>query len=418
MEQQDKQNEPTLETPDVLTNKRRNRIILIFIAFVVLAMIIGASATVYSLIKATSHSRDTNQTTDTSGRKVENQLIGTVQAEKNWQFTQELRTKKLEDGQDKILKLLGELNTSQKVQQQPQGQPVRPMPQQPVYQSQQPTPPPPPIASPKKESRTDNQDAAPQARHESTVLKTFKEFTPEKSDLNTSGAGEIGGKSSRKKIQIPSSVFSGITLTGMAAPSMEYGKDNPMPILIAITSKGIVANDKSIDLRGCLVMGSGYGDVSQEKVLVNLAKISCVDKSGQMLESRISGWVVDKADGQVGIGGHVVSKQGSVLAKSWMAGTLEGVSGILKQMGTTTSISPLGTTQSMDSADVAKIAAASGFQTASSSLAQFYMKMANKMYQVVELSPGRRVSIYLEDRENKPNILEQKDIYFNPNPLQ
>jgi len=250
-----------------------------------------------------------------------------------------------------------------------------------------PTPPPPPSAPPSSLSSTQNHTV--QQKIEKPVPK-LKEFKPEKNE------SKKDKKINRKtvKIKLPLGFIKGLTLTGLDAPTFQYGRNNLHPILMVSLSKEILANNKNLNLKECFFLGSGFGEISSERAYIRLVKISCIDKQGNILEQKVSGWVLDD-DGKVGLRGRVVSKQGAVLEKTFMAGLLEGLSRIIASTSTTVQISPVGTTQTLKPEDVSKVAIASGFQSATSRLAQFYMKIAEQMYPVVEVSPGRKITILI-----------------------
>jgi conjugal transfer pilus assembly protein TraB len=102
--------------------------------------------------------------------------------------------------------------------------------------------------------------------------------------------------------------------------------------------------------------------------------------------------VVD-ADGKTGLKGRVVSKFGSVLAKQFMAGLLEGIGNILRASSTTIQISPVGTLESIQPEDVTKVALATGVSSAARRLAEFYVQLAKEYFPVIEVQAGRKVSV-------------------------
>jgi len=184
-----------------------------------------------------------------------------------------------------------------------------------------PTPPPPPSAPPSSLSSTQNHTV--QQKIEKPVPK-LKEFKPEKNE------SKKDKKINRKtvKIKLPLGFIKGLTLTGLDAPTFQYGRNNLHPILMVSLSKEILANNKNLNLKECFFLGSGFGEISSERAYIRLVKISCIDKQGNILEQKVSGWVLDD-DGKVGLRGRVVSKQGAVLEKTFMAGLLEGLSRII-----------------------------------------------------------------------------------------
>jgi len=199
-------------------------------------------------------------------------------------------------------------------------------------------------------------------------------------------------KKKEDKLYIPLGFAEGILLNGLDAPTLQYGRENPHPVLILLTDKSILANNRKLNLKGCFVHASGWGELSSERAYLELISISCISRNGKIYEKKVKGTVVD-ADGKTGLKGRVVSKFGSVLAKQFMAGLLEGIGNILRASSTTVQISPIGTLESIQPEDVTKVAVASGVSSAARRLAEFYVQLAKEYFPVIEVQAGRKVSV-------------------------
>jgi len=139
----------------------------------------------------------------------------------------------------------------------------------------------------------------------------------------------------KKPMVIPAGSFmGGMLLNGLDAPTGGKAKSSPHPVLIKITNLTKLPNRFKADLKECFVVGSGYGDLSSERAFVRLEKLSCMTKEGEAVEVGITGYIAGE-DGKVGMLGRVVSKQGSILARTMAAGFLEGVANGFS-VGTTT----------------------------------------------------------------------------------
>ncbi len=219
----------------------------------------------------------------------------------------------------------------------------------------------------------------------------IREFAPEKDDKT--GEEKTSKKEEEKgELYIPLGFTKGILLNGLDAPTLQYGRENPHPVLILLTDKSILANNRRLNLKGCFVHASGWGELSSERAYLELIGISCISRDGKIYEKKVKGTVVD-ADGKTGLKGRVVSKFGSVLAKQFMAGLLEGIGNILRASSTTVQISPVGTLESIQPEDVTKVAVASGVSSAARRLAEFYVQLAKEYFPVIEVQAGRRVSV-------------------------
>ena len=207
-------------------------------------------------------------------------------------------------------------------------------------------------------------------------------------------------------INIPLGFAVGLTLTGGDIPTMGMGEKEPQPILVNIQTDLISANNHRDDIKDCFVLGSSKGSVSAEKALVRLVKMQCRDAKGNVYTGKVKGWIVGD-NGKIGINGRVVSKQGAVLAKAFMAGLLDAIGEILKTSSTTVSVSPLGSTSSvMGGAEALKFGIGSGLSASAEKLQDIYIKMAEQIYPVVEIMPGRKVTVLFEGDDS----IVRKDI--------
>jgi conjugal transfer pilus assembly protein TraB len=183
-----------------------------------------------------------------------------------------------------------------------------------------------------------------------------------------------------------------ILLGGMDAPTMARAKNNPLPVLMKVTDLSFLPNNWKEDIKGCFILGEGYGDLSSERAYIKTTTLSCITKDGYHIDTPFRGAVYGE-DGKVGLRGRVVTKQGALIARTLVAGFLQGVSDAFKQSTTVVSVSPDGSTQTIDPDKVLKAGAYGGASEATKRLADFYLKMADQIAPVIEISAGRRVDV-------------------------
>lgn len=196
---------------------------------------------------------------------------------------------------------------------------------------------------------------------------------------------------------LPISMFDGILLNGMEAPTSQVTMKNPVPALIRIKSDAILPNEYRKDVRECFLIVSGFGVLSTERAQLRTENISCVRKDGGVLEAKVHGYVVGE-DGKVGLRGKLISKQGQLIAQSLLVGFVQGIGNAMQPMAVPAyNMSPGGTQQyQMPSASMMAMAGmAGGISNAANSIAQFYLSMAQQMFPVVEVDAGRKVTIIL-----------------------
>ena len=201
-----------------------------------------------------------------------------------------------------------------------------------------------------------------------------------------------------------------ILLGGMDAPTMARAKNNPLPVLMKITDLSFLPNDWKEDIQGCFFLGEGYGDLSSERAFIRVTTLSCVTEDGYHIDTPFKGAVYGE-DGKVGLRGRVVTKQGALLARSLVSGFLEGVAEAFKQSNTIVSVTPEGNTQTIDPNKAFEAGAYGGLGKAAEKLADFYLKMADQVAPVIEISAGRQVDVItLEPVELKPIEFIKKGI--------
>jgi len=187
-------------------------------------------------------------------------------------------------------------------------------------------------------------------------------------------------------------IIPSILLGGMDAPTMARAKNNPLPVLLKVTSLAFLPNDWREDVKGCFLLGEGYGDLSSERAYIKITTLSCVTKDGYHIDTPFRGAVYGE-DGKVGMRGRVVTKQGALLARSIIAGFLQGVAEAFKQSTTVVSVNPNGTTQTINPSKALQAGAYNGASEAANKLADFYLKMADQVAPVIEISAGRKVDV-------------------------
>lgn len=206
----------------------------------------------------------------------------------------------------------------------------------------------------------------------------------------------------RKKIEIPSGSFmSGVLLSGIDAPTGGKAQTSPHPVLIKVVNMAKLPNKFKANLKECHILGSGYGDLSSERAYIRVEKIACMTTDGRAVEKGGKGGsigYVTGEDGKTGLSGRVVSKQGAILARTLAAGFLEGVSKSFQNSSMTYSVQPTGSVATPDPNDTLKVGLMGGAGEASKKLADFYMKLANEMFPIVEISAGRKVDVVLLDK--------------------
>jgi len=212
-------------------------------------------------------------------------------------------------------------------------------------------------------------------------------------------AGQSAGKDKQTVktpgTYLPSGSFvRAVLLAGLNAPTGGQAQSNPHPVLLRLIDHAQLPNQFRLKAKDCLIVGSGYGDLSSERAYIRTESLSCVSPSGEALDLPIKGYVAGE-DGKAGVMGRLITKQGQVLANALIAGIGSGLGQAFQQSASTTSISPLGSTSSVKQGEEFKAGISSGVGKAMDRLAQYYIALAEKLYPVVEVDAGRMVEVVI-----------------------
>ncbi|MCH9741633.1 MAG: hypothetical protein K0U21_00330 [Proteobacteria bacterium] len=215
-----------------------------------------------------------------------------------------------------------------------------------------------------------------------------------------SAAATVAAQGKAKKVKrvgeyLPAGTFfKAVLIGGIDAPTGTLANSAPLPIIMRVTDLGNLPNKVKFDVRECHVISAAYGDLSLERAMARLETLSCVDDQDIIHEMRIKGTLFGE-DGKSGIRGRLVTKQGSVLANALFAGVGSGFGRSFAQQTMQYNQTAFGTTTSIDPSRAAQNGIGMGVGQAMDRLAQYYIKLAEKMYPVIEVDAGRTVDVVL-----------------------
>ena len=193
---------------------------------------------------------------------------------------------------------------------------------------------------------------------------------------------------------LPVSFTRGTLLGGLDAPTGGQSQSNPHPVLIRLSDNSILPNRFRGEYRDCFVIAAGYGDISSERAYLRTESLSCVRSDGATMEVKIQGSVYGE-DGKVGMRGRLVTKQGQMLANALLAGVVSGIGQGLATSSTEYSTSALGTVASAQGNDAYRAGVGSGVGRALDRLAQYYIKLAENTFPVIEVDAGREIDVVI-----------------------
>lgn len=181
------------------------------------------------------------------------------------------------------------------------------------------------------------------------------------------------------------------SITSMDAPCGGTAQDNPYPMMFNVTDSAQLANGMKTKLKGCYLLASGYGDVASERAYLRLEALSCVTKKGEVINSKVEGYIAGE-DGKAGLRGRLVSKAGSKVALALLSGTVGGLAQAFAMTATTLQQTPIGPTQQVNPSQSLGYAGATGVSSGFQQLSQYYINMAEKTFPVIEIVNQRNVT--------------------------
>lgn len=195
----------------------------------------------------------------------------------------------------------------------------------------------------------------------------------------------------------PGSYVKGKVLTGVEAPE---GKT--YPVLVQLDFAYIMPNHNRLDLSGCFMIAKATGNLSIERVEMQVSKLSCVSRDGAMFEREVNGFIADDKDNSFAVLGSVNSKQDRVAAMAFLASVVEGVSKAVQQAQTTQQTNALGGSQSLLTGDQMKYIGAGGAAEAANTVASWYLHQAQNLLPTINVGSGRDVWVIMQDSVSLP----------------
>lgn len=195
-------------------------------------------------------------------------------------------------------------------------------------------------------------------------------------------------------------------LNGVEAPTGGQANGNPVPMLLEIKDPALLPNRYRSDIKRCMVTANATGDLSSERVLVRLDRMSCITNSRGAIDVRVTGYVTGE-DGKTGLKARVVTRSGQAIANALLVGTLSGLGEAVSLAAQDSTTNFAGTvTNSVNNPWRAGLG--DGMKDAMDRVADYYLKLADKIFPVLEVDAGRDVDIVITQSSS---IVTEKSIF-------
>ncbi len=198
-----------------------------------------------------------------------------------------------------------------------------------------------------------------------------------------------------------------VVLAGVDASAGISSQGDPRPVLMRIIGPAWTAAPSGsgdgtalkVDVDGCTVTGAAHGDLSSEKVYVRFRTMTCAGpEPGTVIETDVAGFVA--GSGKTGVRGPVVSREGALVEKVFLAGMVSGVG-----QGVSQAFQPQAVATGAGGAAVANTALSdigraglgAGASSAGQKVADYMIRRAEQYQPVIQLQAGMKVTlVFLE----------------------
>ena len=246
----------------------------------------------------------------------------------------------------------------------------------------------------------------PTAPVSTRMIETFElEGTPRSSVADPRTGPEMVADAVAKPVSawLPAGAHAeAVVLAGVDASAGVSSQGDPRPVLMRITGPAWTAAEDGtamqVDVDGCTVTGAAHGDLSSEKVYVRFRTMTCAGpEPGTVIETDVAGFVA--GSGKTGVRGPVVSREGALVEKAFLAGVVSGLGQGVSQAfqpqavatGTGAAVANTGL------GDIGRAGLGAGASSAGQKVADYMIRRAEQYQPVVQLQAGTKVTlVFLE----------------------
>ena len=246
----------------------------------------------------------------------------------------------------------------------------------------------------------------PTAPVSTRMIETFElEGSPQSSVSDPRSGPELVADAVAKPVSswLPAGAHAeAVVLAGVDASAGVSSQGDPRPVLMRITGPAWTAAEDGtalqVDVDGCTVTGAAHGDLSSEKVYVRFRTMTCAGpEPGTVIETDVAGFVA--GSGKTGVRGPVVSREGALVEKAFLAGVVSGLGQGVSQAfqpqavatGTGAAVANTGL------GDIGRAGLGAGASSAGQKVADYMIRRAEQYQPVVQLQAGTRVTlVFLE----------------------
>lgn len=189
-------------------------------------------------------------------------------------------------------------------------------------------------------------------------------------------------------------VPAGTTVKALLVSSVDadcgvYSSTDPIPVKLRLLDDGHLPKGVDVHLKGAIIIGSAFGNISSERVHMRIERLTQVNPAGQFVETEVAGYVSGE-DGKYGVRGTVVDKSAKIITNAAISGLFSEAGQILQSAVGNYRVENLNNNQAVSNPFVAGMG---GTSNAFDMLADYYIKRADHVQPVIQVTAGRIVDV-------------------------
>lgn len=198
----------------------------------------------------------------------------------------------------------------------------------------------------------------------------------------------------------PGTTVRAVMISSVDAPIGAYSSSDPQPIKLQILDDGHLPKNVRAKLKGGIIIGSAYGDLSSERLYIRIERLTQVKPSGDFIETAVTGFITGE-DGKYGVRGTVVDKSSKLVKNAAISGVFSGINSYFQAYASSRwgcygypGCFPDDSCSNRDLAyGLASQGGTSGMESAFNTLTDYYIRRAEFIKPVLQVNAGRIVDI-------------------------
>jgi len=196
---------------------------------------------------------------------------------------------------------------------------------------------------------------------------------------------------------VANAIPSGTSVKALLVSSVDascgvFSINDPIPVKLRILDDGHLPKNVDVTLKGGIVIGSAYGNLSSERVYIRMERLTQVNHEGDFVETEIAGFVSGE-DGKYGVRGSVVDRSGKVIKNAAISGLFGEASSILQSAVGRWRVENYMSTSQGVTGNGPITPDMGGSSNAFDMLADYYIQRSEQIEPVIQIGAGRVVDL-------------------------